>query len=264
MTTEEKGITPIKIGGGEMVSPDNMGDLFGGTTGTQGDFKDDLSVYKQGKADYWSFGEGDKKDAVLGIFLYSARPLRAFWHPDKDMDGSSPSCHSFGGVTPEAGAESPEAPECQGCPWNALGTAKVGRGKACKAKAMDFIIEVPSNVAINSDGVAEIDKSRLLGPGAMWYSVANKEGPAEFSRFLKGAKEIGPIPYPQAVLGRWGWQTQPSKSGVEYSAIRLEAIAALPSPQDDPVLWAAIASATNDLKQGMALEILNMISGSKS
>ena len=261
MSTEEKGIKPVDIGSGELMSPDQMGDLLGGTTGLASSPLESLSVYNQGKEDYWSFGEDEKKGEVLGIFLYSGRPLRAFWHPDKEMDGSSPTCFSLNGVEPSDLSESAESDACQGCPWNKLGTAKVGKGKACKAKAADFIMEVPSNVEIGDDGVAYVDPERVLGPAVLRYSIANAQGPAEFSRFCKGAKEVGSVPYPQAVLGKWHFQSAKSKSGVKYSAIKLDVVAPLPSPEDDPSLWKVIMQQTKLLKEGSANDILTILSG---
>ena len=264
MSNEEKGITPIDIGGGEMVSHEAMGDILGGTTGQAATPMDALSVYNQGKEDYWSFGEDEKVESVLGIFLYSGRPLRAFWHPDKEMDGSAPTCFSLNGTSPEPNSEQAENDTCAGCPWDKLGTAKVGKGKACKAKAADFIVEVPNNVEIGEDGKAYVDPDRILGPAVMRYSIANSVAPKAFSDYLKKAKEVGAYPAPQAVLGRWTFQSSKSKSGVKYSAVKLEVVAPLPGPQDDPSLWAMIMRETKRLKEGAAAEILMILSGGVS
>lgn len=261
MSNEEKGIKPIDIGGGELMSPEDMGAMLGGTTGQAATPLESLSVYNQGKEDYWSFGEDEKKESVLGVFLYSGRPLRAFWHPDKEMDGSAPTCFSLDGAAPSELAEQAESDACKGCPWDKLGTAKVGKGKACKAKAADFIMEVPDNVEIGEDGKAYVDPDRILGPAVLRYSIANAQGPAEFSRYCKGAKEVGAIPFPQAVLGKWHFQSAKSKSGVKYSAIKLDVVAPLPGPEEDPALWAVIMRETRMLKEGTANEILAILSG---
>lgn len=262
MSEDKKEMVPIDIGGGEMISPDQMGDMLGGTIGQPSTPLESLSIFNQGKEDYWSFGDDEKCESVLGIFLYSARPMRAFWHPERDMDGSPPTCFSLNGLEPHDYSEEKESEACGDCEWNKLGTAKVGKGKACKSKAADFIIQIPENVEIGEDGVAYVDPNRVLGPALLRYSIANREATAAFSNFLKAAKEKGSVPYPQAVLCRWGWQSAKSKSGVKFAAVKMEAVAPLPSPQDDPSLWAVIMKETKQLKEGQANEILAMLSGS--
>lgn len=260
--TDDNAITPIEVGG-ELMNPNDaeaMRELLGGTTGQSSSPLEQLAIFNQGKEDYFSFGDDEKCESVLGIFLYSARPMRAFWPLDSQMDGSAPTCFSVDGQTPSELVHNPESPSCADCVYDKLGTAKVGKGKACKTKAADFIIQVPDSIEI-VDGIAQIDPSRILGPGLLRYSIANREGPAEFVRYLKSAKEIGSVPFPQAVLGKWSFQRTQSKSGVKFFAIKMEAVAALPSPQDDPALWAVIMKETKALKQGQANEILAILSG---
>ena len=68
---EATAITPVKIGG-EIISSEAMDEMFEGTTGQAASPLDALSLYNQGKEDYWAFGEDEKKGAVNGIFLHAA------------------------------------------------------------------------------------------------------------------------------------------------------------------------------------------------
>ena len=256
----ETGMTPVNIGSSDLAAPGAMDDVFGNTTGGPASPMEAITIYNQGKADFWKFGDGEKRDSVFGIFLYSARPMRAFW-PGQSMDGSPPECWSVNGQVPHPIVENPQSDACKGCPLDKLGTAHIGRGKACKTKAADFIVEVPEGVDI-VDGVAQIEAGRILGPALMRYSISNREGPQEWTGFVRQAKAIGKVPYPQAVLGKWTFQEGRSKSGTDYSAIKMEVVAALPGPEDDPDLWKMIATETQQLKTGAAEEILVILSGS--
>jgi hypothetical protein len=254
--SKDKEIVPIKIEGA--LAKMDLVSLLADTTGTPDN--SDRTLYKQGKEDYWKNGD-EKAESVLGIFCYSLRPTRAFWHPDKNMDGSAPTCYSFNGIQPHANSEEPESDLCRGCQWDKLGTAKQGKGKACKTKASDWIIEVPDNIEIGSDGRAYVDPARVLGISVMQYSIANRDAPGEFTKYIKKAKEIGSVPIPQAVLGRWGFQGSTSSGGTKYSAVKLDVVAALPSQEEDPHLWEFIVKMTTELMQGGALADLDRWSG---
>lgn len=263
--SNDKEIVPVVAvpSDGALVVPDKeMNALLDGTTGKQTSGLDNLSIYNQGKEDYWVFGEDKKKAEVIGIFLFSVRPARAFWPPDKPQDGSPPECWSFDGMKPEAEITSPQAPACQGCKWDQLGTAKMGKGRACKTKANDFIIEVNGHDKMPDGKTILIDPAtHITGPGLMRYSIANREGPRAWAEFIKGAKEIGRPP--QGVLAKWKWQSARNKSNIKYSAIDIEIIGPLCTPQEDPELWAKILNEVKSLKGGFALQILKLLSGTR-
>lgn len=246
-----------------LAIPDKeMNALLDGTTGQQTSALDTLSIYNQGKEDYWSFGEDKKKAEVLGIFLFSVRPARAFWHPDKQQDGSPPECWSFDGVKPEAEVKTPQASACQGCKWDQLGTAKMGKGRACKTKANDFLVELNGYDHMPDGKTILVDPAtHIVGPALMRYSIANREGPRAWAAFIKGAKELSRPP--QGVLAKWKWQTARNKSNIKYSAIDIEIIGPLCTPQQDPELWAKILTEVKNLKGGMAVQILKLLSGSR-
>lgn len=260
MESETKELARVDLGGGA-IAPSEVADILGDTTGSASSPLEQLSIYNQGKEDYWAFGEDKKKPSVTGIFLFSQRPMRAFWHPQKEMDGSPPSCWSMDSLKPHDASSKKEAESCGSCPWNQLGTAKQGKGRACKTKASDFLIEINEDaMETNSEkGITYVDPKNVLGPALLRYSIGNKEGPAEWQRFIKAAKEKGTVP--QGVVARFGWQTARNKTNVKYSAIKIEVIARLPDPKDDPELWQMILRNVKDLKGGNAAQILTMLAG---
>jgi hypothetical protein len=260
----ESDIRPIDLGsagGGALITAEDAKELLSGTTGVASSPLEMLAIYNQGKEDYWQSGEDKKKGSVTGIFLFSMRPMRAFWHPDKQMDGTPPTCWSLTSLAPHGMSTKKESDKCGECKWNALGTAKQGKGRACKTKAADFLLEIAEGDVQKSDGnKVYVDPKRIIGPGLLRYSIGNKEGPAEWSGFVKKARELGTVP--QGVIARWGWQKAQNKANVKYSAIRIEVLGVLPQPSEDQELWNVILREVRNLKTGSAENILTMLAGS--
>lgn len=245
-----------------LISEKDMQSVLGDTVGRSTGALDSLSLYNQGKEDYWSFDEDKKKPEVMGIFLFSVRPARAFWHPDKQQDGSPPECWSFDGTAPAPEVKAPQHGTCQGCKWDQLGTAKQGKGRACKTKANDFLIEVSGHEMMPDGKTLLVDPAtHIVGPALLRYSIANREGPRAWMSFIKGAKELGRPP--QGVMAKWKWQSARNKSNIKYSAIDIEIVGPLCTPQQDPELWAKILAEVKNLKGGLAVQILTMLSGSR-
>ena len=147
-------------------------------------------------------------------------------------------------------------------------TAKVGKGKACKTKAQDFIIQVSeAGIEVGDDKVGPLPKmyaapSMFVGPALVNYSIANAVSPKAFRAFIKSCKELGRPP--QGVVARWGFEMARSKSNVEYSAVSIDILGVLPDHKEDPELWGVIIGQVKALKAGQAVNILNMLSGSSN
>ena len=76
---------------------------------------------------------GKLVDTIEGHVLYSHN-ANAFWlkgAEEGDEETAAPDCSSTDGVFPNAG-ENKQAESCAECPMNEFGTAKEGKGKACK------------------------------------------------------------------------------------------------------------------------------------
>jgi len=75
--------------------------------------------------------------APLNVILVGADPIRGsakvYYMGEYEPDSSDPpDCSSADGVKPDGWIQHPQAPTCAQCPHNAWGTAKRGRGKACR------------------------------------------------------------------------------------------------------------------------------------
>ena len=95
--------------------------------------------------------QGEYALQALNVAIITARPTLSKAYYDSPYDSGAdvavgPRCMSLDGTTPDPSIESPIAPSCAACAFNAFGSAKVGRGKACS----DFkrIIVVP----VGADG----------------------------------------------------------------------------------------------------------------
>ena len=266
-TEKKDNLIPVEQAGAiAPVDEAEMGELLDGTTGGSTGDLDALTIYRQGKENYFKNGE-EKVADVTGIFLYSMRPARAFWPIDSEMDGSSPCCWSLEGEAPHGSSDDPQAQSCRDCPWDKLGTAKVGRGKACKTKANDFIIqtgvvEVSQDQKVGPLPVVFVDPRLVVGPALVNYSIGNNVSPKAFRAFVRSAKELGRPP--QGVLAKWTWEMARSKSNVEYSACSIEVLGVLPDHTEDPELWQMILKEVRNLKGGVAEQILVALSGSSS
>lgn len=83
----------------------------------------------------------DGHDGLCGFFIahYTNRAYyeKAF---DPKADKVPPDCKSADCITPDKDVLNPVSKECAGCPMNAFGTAKQGKGKACKEKIWLFMV----------------------------------------------------------------------------------------------------------------------------
>ncbi len=77
--------------------------------------------------------DGSPKQHLDVVILKATAALQKRYYANDFVEGenSAPSCFSMDGVRPDPTAENPQNDVCASCKWNALGTAKMGNGKAC-------------------------------------------------------------------------------------------------------------------------------------
>lgn len=258
---KEKKVTALahvlRVGDSQITSMEQLDAALDDTVGRGSSLLDGLSVYRQGKEDYFKVGE-EKKGHVTGIFLLSRRPTRACWEKD-EITGVAPNCYSFDGVVPHSSVKKPYASKCDGCPFDKPGSGK-GNQRKCKQKASDFILLVPDNFRRTDENThAFIDPKDIIGPGLVTYSVGNRGSSRAYQEWLRSCKEKGIRP--QGCVTRWKFGSDKSKSGVDYNYVEQEFVLPLPSPEEDPDIWEVIVKAVMDLKNGSADNILLALTG---
>lgn len=245
----------------ELAILDEMDGLLDDTLGSPVGLLDALSVFRPGKGAWFEIGD-DKREKVYGIFLISRRPTRACWEKD-DITGDPPRCWSIDGTRPHELVSDPYSELCQGCPQDALGSGK-GRSKKCKTKGKDFILllgmDDKAAARMEMSGECEIGLGDVIGPAMIDYSIGNRGASRAFQSWQRSVREQGHRP--QGVITCWSFGEDQNKAGTDYDFVRMEMVAALPSPSDDPRIWAAILSAVKGLKEGQAEEVLIALSGS--
>lgn len=245
----------------ELMGPEQLDELFGGTMGRPTSMMDTLTVYRAGKEDYFRRGE-EKVPSVTGVLLYSQRPMRTFW-ANSEISDSPPDCHSIDSIRPDSESDNVQADTCAACPHDKFGSAQKGKGKACKTRAADFILEVKatelalSPITPTSIGVVTLDPKIVMGPALVRYGIGNREASDNYASLIRFARERG-LPV-QALLCRWSFLKGKSKSGVAYDVVVVTPLARI-RPEDLVVLIAPLVKA---LKEGQAREVLTSLSGTK-
>ena len=83
----------------------------------------------------------------LDVRVLAAVSERAWYPNDFDADKVQvPDCYTLNDTVPHPEAVNPQADNCGDCQYNKWGSAKVGRGKACREGAR--VIVIPANVPI--------------------------------------------------------------------------------------------------------------------
>lgn len=260
MTEENKALVPVP--GSAMALPPELaaeladleqsGEELGGT------LLDMLAIYSADR-DRWKTGE-TKKDSILGIRLFGVTGMRTFWPPDAPIGNEPPSCWSLGGddARPHKEAAEPQHETCEGCPWNEFQTAKQGRGKACKTKRADFIIEIDSDkLEADENGTPIITADAVLGIALIRASATAKETRASIGQW---AKEIRSYTQgiPQLVLTRWGFDETKNSGGTTFYAPTLTC----EGPYScDSEAMEEIVQTSKDLRDGTAEQILTTLAG---
>ena len=217
-----------------------------------------LTSYSQGKGKFFTGPDGEETGAIFGVFLYSVRPTRSWW--EKDGGGKPPTCWSLDSIkpddlVPEADRQS-EA--CRGCPNDELGTAKVGAGKACRAKAVDFFLEFADVGKCDklSDEVP-VNMAQLMGPAMVRYSIGNRMAEGGLLAAARAAKRLSV--YPQQMIWEWSFAVGKSKSGTAFDYVTLTPIGLCPKD-----LMPQIMTVVTELKNGEARRVLRAMSSSSS
>lgn len=242
----------------ELMGPDQMQELLSGTMGSPTSMLDTLSVFRAGKDDYFKRGD-DKVDAVFGVLLFSQRPTRSWWQ-SRDLTGDAPDCWSLDGVHPHVTSKMVQADRCAGCKQDQFGTAAIGRGKACKTRAADFVLQVRepeglAGITKTAIPVVRLEEKAVLGEALIQYGIGNKDSSESWQRLIRFAKERETPP--QALICRWGFKKSVSKSNVEFASVEVVPVAKISA--DD--FGRLIIPKVKDLKDGSAMNILLALSG---
>lgn len=244
-----------------LASSDQLKDLLSGTMGRASSPLDALTVYRSGKEDYFKVGDDRKVDSVIGILLYSQRPIRTWWS-SSEITNSPPVCWSADGVKPYEGVEEPQSEQCAGCPHDKFGTAAQGKGKACKTRAADFIMELMLDTTAirpptgKSIEVVTVKTDDIVGPALVRYAISNKLSPASWQALQRFAREHDT--FPQGLVVRWRFESTMSKNNVKFDAVVVEPIAKL-SPQ---TIEEHVIPMVRSLKAGGAQQVIEMLAGS--
>lgn len=245
--------------GSQLMSEAQLRELFEGTQGQPTSPLDTLTIFRQGKEDYFRRGE-EKVEAVTGILMYSQRPTRVWWESE-ELSNKPPDCWSLDSIRPHPDAAKVQSDTCASCPNDKFGTAHIGRGKACKTRASDFVLEVaslPTLAPITKDSmpVVTLTPQMIVGPALVQYSIGNRDASMNYQGFLRFIKERGV--YMQAVIARWEFDKATSKSNVDFDVVRIEPLAKI-----DTDSLRIVAPHVSNLKGGLAIRILEMLAGPK-
>ena len=88
--------------------------------------------------------DGSEIDGAEGIcgFIIAHFTTRTYYAKPYDSKGEKipPDCRSSNSIVPDNDVPDKQSPDCASCPHNQFGTAKVGKGKACKEYIRLFIV----------------------------------------------------------------------------------------------------------------------------
>jgi hypothetical protein len=226
------------------------GEELGGT------LLDMLAIYTADR-DRWKTGE-EKKDNILGIYLHSLSATRTFWPPGPVTKGVAPTCFSFDGEKPAPEVEDPQSAECEGCPWNEFETAHQGRGKACKTKRADFIVEIDEEkLETDDEGRKVVTADAVLGIALIRCSATAKETRMSVGQWAKDIRSTS-RGIPQLVLTRWSLKGTTSTGGTDFYAPTLVSEGAYQIDRDS---LEEVVQTSKDLRNGQAIEILTTLAG---
>lgn len=120
-----------------------------------------------------------------------------FSKPFKPGEGGTPDCYAYGDVEaemkPHPQAKDPQHDQCVGCPHNAFGTARQGRGKACSdVRKLAVIMQ---NDDPDSVAGAEV-RALSIPPGSL----------KNWGKYLRTIPDITPTGNVRFVLTELGWE----------------------------------------------------------
>lgn len=156
--------------------------------------------------------DGDTVSSML-VVLAAARPSKeskTYFAKEFDDDNSAvqPDCHSDDGVYPSASAKSPQSASCAVCPLNQLGTARVGKGKACRSFKRVIVVPFSKEHGLLRD--PETDEPQGLALNIPTMSLKS------MSQYVK---ELGDSSIPvNAVITKLKFVTESNYPQLEFSA----------------------------------------------
>ncbi len=127
----------------------------------------------------------DPLKEIEGVVMFGAK-YKAFYAEEYDPEVKNPpDCFSHDGKVPEADVKARQNPICKGCPKNEFGTAKAGKGKACRdirrlfiltsvAKGEESIMPLQLNVTPSSIKNWDDYLGRLTQNGISYDEVSTK------------------------------------------------------------------------------------------
>lgn len=245
-----------------IMTPEQVESLFSDTMGKPTSMLDNLTVYRAGKEDYFRRGE-EKVPGVLGVILFSQRPMRTWWSSDEISD-KPPECYSLDGMKPDPDSDNVQADACSDCPWDKFGSASKGKGKACKTRAADFVLELSEAKLGTVPGITrssihqiELSPQMIVGPALIRYGIGNREAAENYQHLMRFARERGT--YPQGLVCRWSFSKGESKSGVKYDVVKMDPVCSISQDSITKVIVPMVLA----LKKGQALEVLKALAGGK-
>jgi hypothetical protein len=217
---------------------------------------DMLAIYSADR-DRWKTGD-TKKDAIWGVSLHAFKAMRSMWDPDAPMGKHPPLCWSLGGdeSVPHEKAQTPQASACDGCPWDEFDTAKVGKGKACKTKRAEFLLELdPDKLERDGDQWVITDEA-VMGIALLRGSSTSRVTRASIGEWAKAiradARGIAQLMVTKWTLG------EVTTGAVPYYGPVIEAMGTY---RPDPGTVEEIVGGAMDFRNGEAEEILAVLSG---
>lgn len=140
---------------------------------------------------------------IAGRRTPSSRPSKIYFDQTYSSGSeNSPLCWSKDGVRPDADVPTPQSDNCATCRWNAFGSAKVGKGKACSdykllvvapinALQMPLALNVPATSLKKLDAYVRLLTANKLPVSAVVteLSFADSEYPQLEFKFVEPLSE---------------------------------------------------------------------------
>lgn len=135
----------------------------------------------------------------LQVIFCRNRPAnsRAFYQGDfEEGVALPPDCSSRDGLTPDADVENPQSPDCRTCPMAVLGTAKMGKGAACRQhRTMIVLIVKPDGTDVMRDTDGEPLPFQIDVPLMSLNSRQSKHGSSGFNEYVKQLASVNLRPH---------------------------------------------------------------------
>ncbi len=120
------------------------------------------------------------------------------WYEKEYTQGSqaTPGCYAFGavsdkGLVPHSAAALKQAPQCDGCPHNAFGTADKGRGKRCADKRRILFL-LADDLARAGEKPSPEEISRVVAKATAYQITIPPGSLRGFGSFLSSLKDVTP------------------------------------------------------------------------